>query len=155
MSTVLTVKASISNRHHTIGRSTRIKLPRSNSCYHILLPQCVFSDCLAQSWPAPAITQALPVYSLVRRVLARIPPSPRALPCPHWPMLVSAQCLLAISSQTPQLVLDKRESPVSLTMHLPPFLPTAPRSLFSCPSYLPLVLEADHVASSFRLTWNP
>lgn len=38
---------------------------------------------------------------------------PWALPCPHWPMLVSAQCLLAISSQTPQLALDERESPVS------------------------------------------
>lgn len=104
MSTAPAVRASRNNRLRTTGRSTRVKLPWSSSwCHHMLLPQCVFPDCLAQSWPVPAITQAPPLYSLARSVLAGIPPSPWALPCPHWPMLVSAQCLLAISSQTPQL----------------------------------------------------
>lgn len=74
-------------------------------------------------------------------------------PCRSLPH--SAQRLLAISSQTPQLVSSKRESPISLTMHLSPFLPTALCTVFSCPSCLPLLLETDHLAASFWLLLSP
>lgn len=100
----------------------------------------------------------IPCFMPWLRVLAGIPPLPMPFPThtgPCWSLSHPAQRLLAISSQSPQLASDKRESLVSLTVHLSPFLPTALWTLFSCPFHLCLILETDHLASSSWLTLNP
>lgn len=125
---------------------------------HIILLREPFRIALHSLDPLLAHYPRTPCFTLWLRVLARIPPFPvpfhtHAGPC--WSLSHPAQCLLAISSQTPQLASDKRESLVSLTVHLSPFLPTALWTLFSCSFHLRLVLETDHLASSSWLTLNP
>lgn len=117
-----------------------------------------FQIALHRRAPVLAHHPRLPCLTLWLRVLVRIPPFPCAFPIltgSCWSPSHPTQWVLAISSQTPQLASDKRQSLVSLTAHLSPFLPTALWTLFSCPFHLCLVLETDHLASSFWLTSNP
>ena len=145
-----------------MGRSTKIRLPSTGKdrfmYHHITLLQCAFPDCFAQSCPCTCPLPQAPLLYALAKGPGQNPPFPCALPYPHWLLLVSVPpCTESFSNvfPTPQLASDKRESLVSLTVHLSPFLPTALWTSFSCPFHLCLALETECLTSSFWLTSNP